>query len=238
MILQCPQCSTRFLVADHLIPPEGRTVKCGACKHDWHVSPEDNANAAPQTVDSANFAAAVEQEMASPSPEAEIGEPQPPAPPPQLPAVQSKKLPPHILKIAAGVLLVVWLSSALYANFYRWQHWPVLSSIYGVLGVVPTDGLRFENVQLTPEKQGQRTRYLLTGAVVNEGTESRTIPLVHVVLLRKDGSEVWSREYEVNKTVKAGGEYPFRISNVETSFANQVDRIIVDLGNSMQLTFR
>ena len=41
MILQCPECQARFLVADHLIPAEGRTVRCGACKHQWHVMKED-----------------------------------------------------------------------------------------------------------------------------------------------------------------------------------------------------
>jgi len=238
MILECPQCSTRFLVADHLIPPEGRTVKCGACKHDWHVVPEENKTDTPQTVHSANFAAAVEQEVASPSPESEVGEPEPRPAPQNLPAVQPKAFKPLPLQIAAAVLLVTWVVTAFYGNFYRFQNWPVLSSVYGMMGVVPTDGLRFDKVQMTPEKQGQRMRYLLTGSVVNESTEPRSIPLVRVSLLAKDDSVVWSRDYDVAKQVDAGSEYPFKIVNVETSFAGQVDRVVMDVGNAMQMNFR
>jgi predicted Zn finger-like uncharacterized protein len=243
MILQCPQCSTRFLVADHLIPPDGRTVKCGACKHDWHVSPADSAAdaAQPATVDSANFAAAVAEEMASPSPMSEVGEPEPVATAPapkNLPVVSLKKLPVLPMQIAAAVLLLGWCISAIYGNFYNWQNMGGLKSVYAALGVIPTDGLRFDKVEMTREKQGQRTRFLLTGKVVNESPKPRTIPLVRVVLTDKDGKEIWSREYEVSKDVAAGDEYPFRISNVETSFGNQVHRVTMDLGNEMQLSFR
>src|SRR5690606_6455504 len=35
MILNCPQCGSRFLVADALIPKAGRTVRCGSCAHEW-----------------------------------------------------------------------------------------------------------------------------------------------------------------------------------------------------------
>jgi predicted Zn finger-like uncharacterized protein len=62
MILSCPECRTRFLVANHLLPPFGRTVKCGSCKHEWHAIPEDGEpeDAAPQAVDGANFEAMAE----------------------------------------------------------------------------------------------------------------------------------------------------------------------------------
>lgn len=235
MILQCPQCSTRFLVADALIPAAGRTVKCGSCKHDWHVTPADNAPAdAP--VQAASFAAAVEEEIAS---SAEDSAATATVPTPNVPAVvASRGIPVRPLQIAAPLIALSWFLVALYGNFYAWQHWPVIGGLYGMLGVVETGGLRFDKVEMEKQKEGQRTRFLLTGAVVNESTEARTIPSVRVRLIGKDGAEVWSREYEVKKTVKAGDEYPFRITNVETSFGHQVAQVVMDVGNPMQLSFR
>ena len=41
MILTCPACGTQYMVKDGAIPPEGRQVRCAACKHSWHQDPEE-----------------------------------------------------------------------------------------------------------------------------------------------------------------------------------------------------
>src|SRR5215217_3364754 len=43
MILTCPNCSTQYVVKDGAIPPEGRQVRCAACKHSWHQDPDGEA---------------------------------------------------------------------------------------------------------------------------------------------------------------------------------------------------
>jgi len=40
MILTCPDCGTQYVVKDGAIPPEGRQVRCAACKHSWHQDPD------------------------------------------------------------------------------------------------------------------------------------------------------------------------------------------------------
>lgn len=43
MILTCPNCGTQYVVKDGAVPPEGRQVRCAACKHSWHQDPEEMA---------------------------------------------------------------------------------------------------------------------------------------------------------------------------------------------------
>jgi predicted Zn finger-like uncharacterized protein len=45
MILTCPNCGTQYVVKDGAIPPEGRQVRCAACKHSWHQEPGEEADA-------------------------------------------------------------------------------------------------------------------------------------------------------------------------------------------------
>ena len=49
MILTCPNCGTQYVVKDDAIPPEGRQVRCAACKHSWHQNPEAEAESPEET---------------------------------------------------------------------------------------------------------------------------------------------------------------------------------------------
>lgn len=43
MILTCPACETRYLIADGAIPSAGRQVRCASCKHSWfQTGPEES----------------------------------------------------------------------------------------------------------------------------------------------------------------------------------------------------
>ena len=51
MILTCPSCGTQYVVKDGAIPPQGRQVRCAACKHSWHQDGEPvEASADEETV--------------------------------------------------------------------------------------------------------------------------------------------------------------------------------------------
>lgn len=232
MILICTECKARFLVADSLIPQEGRTVRCGSCGNQWHVDKPDEppafhdvleeVSATPQHAEDDD---ALDAMLSSPA----IS---------NVPVVSKKPLPVRPFKIAAAVLLVLWALLAFFTYFPAGVNTPVLGSIYSLFGVRTTTGLVFVDVKMERVEEGPKTRFIVSGKIVNRAAEDRTVPVVNVALKDAEGDDVFGRSYDVDIHLKPGEEYPFRIVNVETSFAQNVKTITLDLGNSLELMSR
>lgn len=77
MILTCPNCRTRFLVADQAIGTEGRRVRCGNCQHMWFAEPDQPAGDGPDAVpdelsdEPVEDTAPADEDMAAPPPDAD-----------------------------------------------------------------------------------------------------------------------------------------------------------------------
>lgn len=237
MILNCPHCDARFLVADRLIPAEGRTVRCGACSNQWHV----NNPAGPDTDD---FKKVLAEELAEEQAVAEAiaAKADAPAtsriPTPNVPALTKRQIPLRPLKIALPVLVGLWALLAVMTYFPRWTETPAIRSIYSVFGIHSTAGLAFADVKMEREIAETKTRFVLSGNIMNHANVAREVPVVNVALKDKRAKAIWTRAYPVHITLKPGESYPFRIVNVETSFADAVSTITLDLGNSLQLMNR
>lgn len=250
MILDCPSCTARFLVADALVPPGGRTVRCGACKHQWFVG---LASPAATIQEVAPGFAEVSEPAAPPSPTqtatvdfATLAENAAPMPAPKLegaaarklPVVKKRLLPTWVFASGAGLLATSWLVLAVIAYFPSWQHSLVFTGLYKSIGAVATDGLVFEEVSMEKQKQEGRTQFILAGSIANTAAQLRRLPKVRVELRSAEGKVLWKRNYPVNQTIKAGEVFPFRIEDVQTSFGDRVTTITVDIGNSLELLVR
>ena len=222
MILNCPECQARFAVPDSLIPPDGRTVKCGRCAHQWHCEGLPRAEGATF----AEMAAAAAGDAA-------------PVMPRQLPVVAVQPIRPLPFMIAAIIMLLLWPLLELTAHYRTWIDAPIARGLYGLAGIHTTQDLAFDAVTLQRNqmKDGQ-TQFLIAGSLSNHGAVERTVPTVRVELKNKTGDTMWTREYPVNEKLAPGATYPFRIDNVTTSFAGNVVSIVLDVGHGLQLTMR
>ncbi len=249
MILNCPQCPSRFLVADALIPKAGRTVRCGACAHEWFVERPANAPEPISMDDPSNPEVPLTEEEAAAEAAAKAAmevdlsafDVLTPAPGTNVPALTDlRNLPLRPFVIAAPVLCCLWLGVAMLSYFPSWFDAPVFGAIYRIFGATATEGLAFADVKMERQENdaATKTRFIFSGNIINRSTEERTVPTVRVLLNDAEGDQVWGREYPVNITLKPGEVYPFRIVNVETSFADKVKTILLDLGNGLELFAR
>lgn len=72
MIIQCPACSTKYVVPDTAIGVDGRTVRCAKCRHSWFQDGPE--------LDLADMPPPAEE-----VPEPRVAPPAPPPPPPPAP---------------------------------------------------------------------------------------------------------------------------------------------------------
>jgi predicted Zn finger-like uncharacterized protein len=249
MILECPSCTARFLVADAIIPQAGRTVRCGACSNQWFVEPAqppvealpiaegEAPPPAPSEETHAKVDFATLAEAAAASPEAATPKLDEVAAR-KLPVVAKRQLPVWPFMTGGGVLAASWLIMAFIAYFPHGQRLPVVRGLYSAFGVTDTDGLVFEEITMESKKTETRTQYILAGSVANHAASLRELPKVRVELKDKDGEVVWARAYPVNHQIKPGEVYPFRIEDIKTSFGDKVTTVVIDLGHPLELAVR
>lgn len=241
MILQCPSCDARFLVNDALIPLEGRDVRCGRCKHTWFVAsnPIPMDGVAPAAAANSPAFASFDEALAHASADEAEEMAGSAARDARLPALHKQTMHWKWSVLPTAGLLVASVLVALFAHYPSWKHAPIASGFYGMMGYSDTKGLALADVNLVKEKMDDyKTRFLVSGNIMNQRDEEVLLPSVRVSLVDKEGNAVWSQTYEVDKTLSAHDIYPFRITNAETTFADKVAQVWVDVGNSYELMVR
>jgi predicted Zn finger-like uncharacterized protein len=226
MILECPLCNNRYLVDKRAIGPSGRTVRCAKCKHQWHAAPPEREEAKHD----------IPLEAASP----EIRPIPEGSSVPVIPSKGSRRSWKAAGALAASFILFL-LVSAVYFRPLVLHVLPVSGTIYNTLGMYDTTGIVMAEIAYHKEghqKEGPALKDLhrITGYFVNTGPEPRHLPMLNIELVGKEGTILKSRRLSESYMLAPGESREF--SQVIESSPNSVHKIIVELGNKMDLLLR
>jgi predicted Zn finger-like uncharacterized protein len=244
MILQCPACDTRFLVDASLIPAEGREVKCARCKHVWHVNPEDNGSeleyeeiieTESEESDEDLLISTIEFEDSNKETIRDQDFDLPLSPHVNIPEEKSSSAGALALLTTLLLIAVMGLSMMMFRDMLQ----PVLGPVYSLIGLTPTDGLSLADVSFRERPSRDKARFIVEGHIVNEASEPRQVPILRVAIADAQGEWILSREYEAEGVILQPGEsYPFKATQLDTTFADRVDHLVVDIGSGTELMLR
>jgi len=179
MILTCPECATRYAVADGSVGPEGRTVRCTHCGASWRARSDEvlELSAAPPP------ARAAEPHAFSPDTPGEA------LPRAYRERVEAKKQATRaaVTGVVAAVIGVILLALAVTAVVFRSSvvaAFPATAGVYAAIGLpVNVTGLVFEDVSAQPDLRDGRALVRVSGVIRNVTDRTLTPPPVRAALL-------------------------------------------------------
>jgi len=214
MIVNCPNCSAKFMVDASALGPTGRQVRCGRCKESWFQGPaEPDAIRLEQTV-----------------PEFII---RPRTPGSNLPAI--KPPPRRSLRTFGWLLLVLLLVAALAVAWYNRDTLvkridgldALIGGVFGpeALGTgavleIPRDRIEFSR---------DGTALIVKGVIVNGSASEREVPPLELVLGAANGETVGTHGFAAaTARIPANGTvtYETRVENVPQAAETMTVRFV------------
>lgn len=215
MILTCPQCAARFSLEAELLAPNGRKVRCAACKHVWHQLPDpaelrgDLSDDADDEI--ASHMAELEEQVAAASSAPSSAKPRfdmediPKALRPENETSQreaeksakdshkKKALQRRIISGAAGALAVLIPAGALFLSLqsgivHTWPASYVLYKTFGIAQPVAGEGLVFDKMKADARKNLKGEPVLhVEGQVINLKSYPVSVPMIEATLKGEAG---------------------------------------------------
>jgi predicted Zn finger-like uncharacterized protein len=225
MILQCPECSTRFALDARKLGEAGRKVKCGKCGHVWFQERPAEAEVAPAYAAEAAGAAAT---ATAPAPGADAG-PMLTGRRPEAPVrggLPSTEVQPRRGRAAAGWAVLLLLVGGLVtigaaARDEIVALWPPALKLYETIGLdvdtagladraAPGAGLEFGELVTEVTGSGADRRLIVRGEVFNTSGIEREVPRLRVTLTDGSGAAVGGWTFAVEQPrLGPGDSVPF-----------------------------
>lgn len=213
MLIVCPSCASEYVIDADRVGPEGRSVRCAACRETWFLSPDDVAaalatemlaamsgpDAAQERAESQSaldaWEAALAEEGAG---EAPAAAPEPVAPGPARPDTKAKVLPRAARwrglaglspSVAAGLAVLACLPLALIARSTVVRAMPQSAGLYARLGLpVNLRGIELRDVVAfqTPG-EGAKGQLVIEGDLVGVASAAAAVPPIEVEI--RDGRD-------------------------------------------------
>ena len=250
MILECPECSTRYLVPDSAVGIEGRTVRCANCRHSWFQAPTDPV--APPPAAPPPPVAAVEPDAVPTPPVATVpttvvAPPLPPLPEPDVePAADYSEFdafahrPPFrprknvarrwtLVAVIAGLLMLAAIGAIL------WLGAPGLGARLGLpIGTAESPLRLHDNPIERRELENGSELFAVSGQVTNPSGDRQRVPDIRVELRDAQGRLVFSWTITPQRRSLAPGasidfnsaklDVPANSKRLELSFAGEAAR--------------
>lgn len=204
MILECPECGTRYLVPDSALGAEGRTVRCAQCRHSWFQEAE-LPNRPPATAAPAMLDPAVPPDTGTAASPAPTAAPSPPAPPPapvaglvgtypaaaaDIPARRPRR---NVARIRTYASLAAGLLMLLVIGIIVWTSAPGLAQQVGLSFGAAEPVLRIADNTIERRRlQSGAELFAVSGRVINPSAAQQRVPDLRADLRDAQGRIVFS----------------------------------------------
>jgi predicted Zn finger-like uncharacterized protein len=214
MIVNCPNCSARFMVEASALGPTGRQVRCGRCKQAWFQGPaEPEALRLEQTV-----------------PEFVI---RPRTPGSNLPALTPR--PRRSLRAFGWLLLLLLLIAALAVAWYNRETLAarisgldsLIDGVFGPTALGTSAVLEIPSDRIVFSREG--TALLVKGVIVNASDSERDVPPLELVLGTASRGTVATHAFTAKApkvAAKGTVDYETRVENVPATAETMTVRFV------------